>query len=183
MDIPVIDYWAVLSSFILGIITKYLDDVKEWWKAIIALAIATIPLALVAYAMPELYLAIAAGVFLAGKIDTPILSFYFLYMIALLLLVDLMYDVRLRLLPLLVFTFAAAYDEKGKKLFGIERVFLPLTTIAFMVAGLVLEALEIYIPALNPQALFNIGLKGFVYLLAFDIGYRITAWLMEEAEG
>ncbi len=181
MDIPGIEIIAIISAFILGIISKYLDDLKDWKKAIIAVIIATVPAAIASYTIPEMYLATIVGVFIMGKIDTKVLSFYFLYLVLVMLVVDYFYDIKIKLLPLIIFTLAAALDEKEIRILGVERLFLPLSALLFMIVGLILEFFDIYLPTFDPQSLFNVGFKAFVYLLAFDIGYRITAWLLEEA--
>ena len=182
MEIPAIDLLAIFSAFTVGVVSKYLDDLQDFRKAFIAMLIATVPAAIFAYVAPEMFLGIVAGVYIAGKIDTKILSFYFIYLVAIMMVVDVLFDIKLRLLPLLVFTFAAAYDEKEIRLFGIERLFLPLSALMFIVGGLLMEWINISVGALDAQTLFNVGFRSLVYLIAFDIGYRITAWLIDTPE-
>jgi hypothetical protein len=169
-----------LAPLIAGIISKYLDDYNKRDKILILIYIISIPVWIIfAYLSFEIALAIAIGVFIAGKIDTKILSEYFVLVILSIILASILIYIEIlqkdkpffKLVPFVFLLIGVYLDE----IYTIGKI-RPWVYVMMLVLGL--------ISLINIQQLnFDNYLKflpSILYLVLFDIGYYLTSAVLNK---
>lgn len=163
--------YQYLSAFLLGFISKYLDDRELDIIAKILILISVILWTIYLIHFLVMGLAIILAVYFAGKIDTKTLNLYFLAAV-LGLILSLIYgeNSSFRLAPFLIYLIALYYDEKEIKLFGYERILIYVALLGMMILSLLIYAIE--------GIKLEKYIEDFYAIILFDIGYVIAARLV-----
>ncbi|MCX8154316.1 MAG: hypothetical protein N3C61_00580 [Candidatus Micrarchaeota archaeon] len=166
-------YEGIVAGIIAGAISKFLDD-REFDSVAKILILISLPVWYIYLSHFFLIgIAIILGVYLAQKIDTHTLSWYFGIVVVALVLSVIFSNPEFRLFPFMIYLVAIYYDEQNIKIFGLERVsiylgwgFMMLLSIGMYLGGMDVS-LENYI-------------RDIVGMIVFDIGYIVTARIIDK---
>lgn len=166
-------YEGVAAGVIAGAISKFLDD-REFDSIAKILIFISLPIWYIYLSHFFLIgVAIVLGVYLAQKIDTYTLNWYFTVVVISLILSIIFSNPQFRLFAFMIYLIAIYYDEQEIKIFGLERV-----SIYIAIASVLLLSTLMSIANMNIS--LDSYIRDLIGMLVFDLGYIVMARLISK---